>query len=337
MAWRLAADLTCRGARVRLAIDDARSLAWMAPDGAPGVEVGVWCEASATPPDVVVELFGGGLPEAAKEAAAGKARSVVVNLEHLSAEPYVARSHGLPSPVSLPSGSTLTTWFFYPGFSPPTGGLLREQDLPERKARFDRSTWLASHGVEASRGERRVSLFCYENEALPELLQELAREPTRLLLTAGPATEQVGHRLGSGLTLEHLRAVGLPALSQLDFDHLLWSCDLNFVRGEDSLVRAIWAGVPFVWQLYPQRDGAHAAKLEAFLDLFLVGANTVLASELRSVFRRWNGVGRSGRRLALPDMAAGAPWQRHCAAWCDNLASRADLTSSLMEFVESKR
>ena len=36
--------------------------------------------------------------------------------------------------------------------------------------------------------------------------------------------------------------VELPWLTQPDYDRLLWSADLNFVRGEDSLVRAIWAG-----------------------------------------------------------------------------------------------
>lgn len=337
VAWRLATDLARRGARVRLAIDDPRALAWMAPGGADGVQVRAWDEVPTTAPGVVVELFGGGLPAAAQEAAGRTPGSVCVNLEHLSAEPYVERSHGLRSPTSLPSGAPLATWFFYPGFTPRTGGLLREPDLLERRARFESTRWLASQGVEPSPGERRVSLFCYANEAIPELLQELVRAPTRLLMTKGPAIDQAFHRLGSGLAVEPLRGIALPALSQLDFDHLLWSCELNFVRGEDSLVRAIWAGAPFVWQLYPQLDGAHAAKLEAFLDLFLAGADTVLANELRFIFRRWNGVDRSGRPLALPDFTAGAPWQRHCAAWRETLASRTDLTSSVMEFVEAKR
>jgi len=50
------------------------------------------------------------------------------------------------------------------------------------------------------------------------------------------------------------------------FDEMLWACDLNFVRGEDSLVRALWAGQPLVWQIYPQHDDAHHGKLHAFLD-----------------------------------------------------------------------
>ena len=64
----------------------------------------------------------------------------------------------------------------------------------------------------------------------------------------------------------------LPWLTQPDYDHLLWACDLNFVRGEDSFVRAQWAGRPFVWQIYPQHDGAHARQARRLLDRMLAGA-----------------------------------------------------------------
>ena len=76
----------------------------------------------------------------------------------------------------------------------------------------------------------------------------------------------------------------MPALDQRDFDHLLWASDCNLVRGEDSLVRAIWAGKPFVWQIYPQDDDAHHAKLEAFLDMAQAPAS------LRQFHRVWNGL-----------------------------------------------
>ena len=338
VAWRLAADLARRGERVRLAIDDPRPLAWMAPGGAVGVEVGPWEGPAGTPPDVIVELFGAGLPEPVEETAAGATPPIlVVNLEHLSAESYVERSHGLPSPRVLSSGRTLTTWFYFPGFTSRTGGLLREAALLARRSAFDAEAWLASQGVRARDGERRVSLFCYPNEAIGALLESLADEPTLLLLTPGHAADQVADRLGSGMTLGRLRAARLRALSQLDFDHLLWSCAINFVRGEDSLVRAVWAGVPFVWQLYPQPDGAHAAKLDAFLDLFLAGADARLARSLRPLFARWNGIGAWTGALELPDAALGLAWLRHCRAWRDDLASRPDLATSLMEFAASKR
>jgi uncharacterized repeat protein (TIGR03837 family) len=338
VAWRLAAELARRGERVRLAIDDPRPLVWMAPGGAPGVEVGPWEAMAEAPADRVVELFGAGLPESAKEAAAAATPpTLVVNLEHLSAEAYVERSHGLPSPQVLASGRTLTTWFYFPGFTSRTGGLLRESDLLVRRSAFEAEAWLASLGIQVRDGERRVSLFCYPNEAVASLLEALATEPTLLLLTPGHAADQVAGQLGSGLARGGLRAVRLPALSQPDFDHLLWSCALNFVRGEDSLVRALWAGVPFVWQLYPQPDGAHAAKLDAFLDLFLAGADADLSRSLRRLFARWNGIGASSGPLELPEPALEFAWLRHCRARRDDLASRIDLATSLMEFAASKR
>jgi uncharacterized repeat protein (TIGR03837 family) len=260
-----------------------------------------------------------------------------VNLEHLSAEPYVERSHGLPSPSLLRSGRPLTTWFYYPGFTPRTGGLLREPDLLARRAGFDAPAWLASRGIELRAGERLASLFCYANGAVGELLAALSREPTLLLLTPGPAADQASACLGRGLTLGRLRGIRLPVLSQADFDGLLWSCAVNAVRGEDSAVRAMWAGAPFVWQLYPQADGAHERKLEAFLDLFLDGADAALARALRPLFRRWNGLGEAAAPLEFPDTTATSGWAAHCRAWRDRLASRTDLTTRLMEFAASKR
>ncbi len=337
VAWRLATDLARRGERVRLAIDDARALAWMAPDGTPGVAVVAWNAPPTAGPDAIVELFGAGLPDAVKEAAASaRPRPVIVNLEHLSAERYVERSHGLPSPVVLPSGSALTTWFWYPGFTTRTGGLLRESGLLARRASFDRAAWLQAQGIPIRPGERLASLFCYANDAVGELLQALSRQPTLLLLTPGPAADQAAARLGSRLTEGRLRALRLPPLSQVDFDHLLWSCAINFIRGEDSLVRALWAGAPFVWQLYPQADRAQDAKLEAFLDLFLAGAGPELGAALRRLFRAWNGGSEAGP-IELPEGSAAAAWERGCRGWRDRLASRQDLTTGLVELVASKR
>jgi uncharacterized repeat protein (TIGR03837 family) len=119
-----------------------------------------------------------------------------------------------------------------------------------------------------------LSLFCYEPPALPALLRELAagERPADLLVTSGRATAAM-HAALAQLAMAQpgwnahggLRLHWLPLLSQREYDHLLWSCDLNFVRGEDSIVRGLLAGVPCVWQLYPQDDGVQQAKLEAFL------------------------------------------------------------------------
>ncbi|KNZ31503.1 MAG: hypothetical protein AD742_15965 [Methylibium sp. NZG] len=354
VCWRLAADLAARGERVRLWADDVSALAWMAPHGAPGVSLQPWRVAASdaadalncdlTPGDVVVEAFGCDPPEAFVRRMAMQATAPVwINLEYLSAEPAAERHHGLPSPQLAGPGQGLTKWFFYPGFTATTGGLIREPGLIAHQQRFDATSWLHRQGISVQHGERRISLFCYDNPALPSLLDELAEAPTLLLVAAGHAARQVQQELGPALARGALRAVLLPLLTQQDFDALLWSCDLNFVRGEDSFVRAQWAGRPFVWQIYPQHDGAHEAKLGAFLDRFLrlvppnpTGADAFadngVASDIRTLWRRWNGL--SDADLALADPAR---WRRRCEAWRDSLLAQPDLTEQLIRFATEKR
>jgi uncharacterized repeat protein (TIGR03837 family) len=339
-SWRLAADLAGRGEAVRLAVDDARALAWMAPQGAKGVDVVAWDAATAIGSEVLVETFGSGWPDAvAAELAAGAARPVCVNVEHLSAEPYVERSHGLPSPRFTASGEPLPTWYFYPGFEPGTGGLLREPGVLERRHAWgdDASrAWLAARRIGQQAGERCVSLFCYPEAPVEALLEALSSAPTLLLLTPGAATDRALARLGPDRRLGRLRAVAMPPLSQADFDRLLWTGQLNVVRGEDSLVRAIWAGSPFVWQAYVQQDGVHRNKVEAFLDRFLAGAPADLADPVRRLFAAWNG-GAGGTTALNLDAIDFAAWAAHCRNWRDRLAVQPDLASALLAFVAARR
>jgi uncharacterized repeat protein (TIGR03837 family) len=313
VCWRLAAELATRGHAVRLWIDDPAPLQWMAPQGWPGVQVVHWSGAAPVlpPGEVLVEAFGCDPPAAfvAAFAAAPRARGrqpVWVNLEYLTAEKYAERNHGLPSPVSHGPGAGLVKHFFYPGFSERTGGLLREAELAKRQQVFERQPWLRSIGVDPRLPT--ISLFCYEPAPLPQLLAQLAAGsgPTQLLVTAGRAAAATRAALATLAQAPgwnaagHLRLHWLPLLSQREYDHLLWSCDFNFVRGEDSLVRALLAGVPFAWQLYPQDDFAHHTKLEAFL------AWLQPPPRLRDFFHAWNGVG-----TALPAALEAAAWKDH--------------------------
>jgi uncharacterized repeat protein (TIGR03837 family) len=299
--------------------------------------------ASLPPADVWVEAFGCQIaPEfiafgARQESAGGSnhsKRPVWINLEYLSAEPYVERLHGLPSPVLHGPASGWTKWFFYPGFTPATGGLLREDDLDARQASFDRRAWLARQGIDWQ-GERLVSLFCYEPPALAAWIARLrqAAGPTRLLVTAGRAAQAVQRVLEDEKPLrrtsnerEQLSISYLPYLSQSAYDELLWACDLNFVRGEDSLVRALWAGQPFVWHIYPQpEDDAHHAKLHAFLDWLRAPAS------LRAFHLGWNGIGTGD----LPDADLPA-WRDSVRAARQRLRAQAELCAQLIRFVAQK-
>lgn len=337
ICWRLSCQLAQRGARVRLWVDDPSALAWLAPAGCEDVSVVPWSDPAAVAraaaeaaPDVLVEAFGcDPAPELlARFAASGG--GAWINLEYLSAEPYVERLHGLPSPVFRGSGEGLTKHFFYPGFTPATGGLLREDDLPTRQAVFDRTAWLAARGF-PSHGERLVSLFCYEPPALPPLLEQLAAAPTpqRLLVTAGRATAAVqavwpaqsGERHGA------LSVSFLPLMSQRDYDELLWACDFNFVRGEDSVIRALWAGRAFAWQIYPQDDDVHHVKLDAFLDAMDA------PPAWREFHRAWNGVGDAP--LIWPDASAQDAWAIAAQRARDRLLTQDDLATQLARFVDA--
>ena len=352
VCWRLAADLARRGHRVRLWLDDASALAWMAPGGCAGVDVLQWAEPldlaqarlQAQPSDVLVEAFGCAV---AIEFIAACAHPVWlsgqkllwINLEYLSAEPYVRRCHALPSPVSHGPAAGATKWFFYPGFTPDTGGLPREPSLAARQAEFDADAWLAGRGLARHAGvrETRISLFCYEPQLLAALLAQLALrglhgEPVRLLVTAGRASASVraifdgDASLGALCKSRKLLSISyLGLLTQTDFDHLLWACDLNFVRGEDSLVRALWASRAFVWQAYPQGDAAHLPKVEALLDLLQAPPS------LRRFHQAWNGAAD-----ALPALEIES-WQRCAADARAQLLGQNDLVTQLLAFVASKQ
>jgi uncharacterized repeat protein (TIGR03837 family) len=283
--------------------------------GALGVTVLPW-PGPRDAADIVIEAFGCDLPQAYVDAMRAD-DPVWINLEYLSAEAYVERSHGLPSPRS----DGLRKWFFYPGFTAHTGGLLREPGLAARRVAFDRDAWLRARGVSRREGERVVTLFCYDNPALGALLAGLADAPTLLLLTPGPAQRQIP----PGMALPgHLRALALPWLDQDDFDHLLWSGDLNAVRGEDSFVRALWAGAPLLWQAYPQHDGAHAAKVEAAI------VELALPGDVAAAWRAWNGL---APWRGLPAFAA---WQQAIEAARGKLWRQEDLVTQLRHFASQR-
>ena len=326
VCWRLAAALGRRGQPVRLWIDDPAPLAWMAPGGAPGVTVVPWTEPAADlmPGAVVIEAFGCDPPAGFVARMAQRLPAPVwINLEYLSAEPYVERSHRLPSPQFSGPGAGLSKWFFYPGFTPATGGLLRDDTtVGDAEAR----AWLRQQGWGPAEGERLVVVFCYHNPALPGLLAVLADRPTRLLVPPGPAQAQ----LKEGPLPARLRWTALPHLPQPDFDRLLAASDLNLVRGEDSFVRAqVGARQPFLWQVYPQGDGAHAAKLEAFLDRYLAGAAPADAAAVRRAFRGFNGL--APLPAHLPEDSA---WRAIHLAWRAGLLAQDDLCTQLLRFVD---
>jgi len=340
VCWRLARQLAGEhGKTVRLWLDDLSSLKPMCPgfdtgmsrQTRDGVEICRWDDELLfdRPGDVVVEAFACSLPAGYLRAMAEMTpRPCWINLEYLSAEPWIDACHGMASPhPSLP----LVKYFYFPGFSPASGGLLRESGLLARRdADFNR------HHRD---GTLDISLFCYDAAPVGQLLDVLATSAseTRLHVAPGKPLAAVNSHLGGSgpWQVGAMRVLPFDFLPQEAFDRLLWRCDVNFVRGEDSFVRAQWAGKPFVWQIYPQEEQAHLVKLDAFLDRYTAGLSPAEAAVAVNVFRAWNSVG--DLHAAWPGfVAARAGIARHNRCWAGYLAESMDLSTGLVKFCASK-
>ena len=301
--------------------------------------------------DVVIEFFGCDIPPAYLAAMAARMPSPVwLNLEGLSAQEWVEGCHTLPSPHGQFS---LTKYFFFPGFTSQTGGLLREstllaqraifQDKPSVSAQFLRGLGLTT----AELASFKVSLFCYPHAPIADLFDvwQASDIPIICLVPEGVASDALQAYFGEEIALGTVQRRGaltvriLPFLAQPLYDQLLWSCDLNFVRGEDSFVRAQWANRPFIWHIYPQDQNLHHVKLDAFIARYGAGL-----ANLAGLFRCWNGAvpadpeteidWRSrweGCLTELPKIAQrNTQWQRH-------LLENGDLAENLMQFVARLR
>ena len=198
--------------------------------------------------------------------------------------------------------------------------------MAARQQAFDRAAWRRLHAPALPAQGLLLSLFCYEPAALPHLLQDLAGTPSHLLVAPGRPLKAVQQALATGIAPPSWTAQ--PATSQLGFDHMLWACDLNFVRGEDSLVRALWAGQALVWQIYPQDDNAHHAKLEAFLDMLQA------PESLRHFHRVWNGT-RPGPLPKL-DAATLALWGECVKSARQKFLTHSSLVDQLCQHVQQQ-
>ena len=315
-----------------------------AQEGAPGEPF-----SAAEIADIVIEFFACDIPPGYIAAMAQcKPQPVWLNLEGLSAEEWVEGCHTLPSPhPRLP----LTKYFFFPGFTSKTGGLLRESSLEQQRRQFQAdpvamAAFLAQFGVTASEmAASKVSLFCYPHAPVAALFEAWQGAPEAILclVPEGVAAEAIQAflsapaRAGAARTCGALTVRVLPFVAQPDYDKLLWACDVNFVRGEDSIVRAQWAGKPFVWHIYPQDDNLHHVKLRAFLQRYSDGIDS-----LTELCCHWNGASTNHEQAGWPDLwrqfQADAPTMACRAAdWQRKMLENGDLASNLIEFAASLR
>jgi uncharacterized repeat protein (TIGR03837 family) len=365
ICWRLARQWQQEhDIAVTLWVDDLCSFQRICPDVAVdvdmqqlgGVTVRYWRNqngvfSAGDIADIVIEFFACDIPPGYIAAMAEcNPRPVWLNLEGLTAEEWVEGCHTLPSPhPRLP----LTKHFFFPGFTSRTGGLLHESALEEQRQRFQSdqagmAAFLGRFGVTpAEMASLKVSLFCYPHAPVPALLDAWQGGDAAItcLVPEGVAREAIQAFLGVEAKPGAARTCGaltvrvLPFVAQPDYDRLLWACDLNFVRGEDSFVRAQWAEKPFIWHIYPQDENLHHKKLRAFLQRYAADIESLSAFSLY-----WNGAmaGSADEQANWP-----ALWRSlqgdmrriagRSADWLRQNLANGDLASNLLTFAASIR
>jgi uncharacterized repeat protein (TIGR03837 family) len=375
VCWRLSQQLATEyGMEVRMLVDDIVSLQHICPDidvglkvqNYQGVEVWQWVEPfpDLIPAEVVIEAFGCELPANYVEAMVStvprfsdrihdkcssgissnveQTKRIWVNLEYLSAEQWVEGCHGLASPhPRLP----LTKYFFFPGFTTATGGLLREAGLLTQRDALQRDPAALRYRFNlpaSDSAETVISLFCYDSAPVGNLLNAWVASTarvyclvpeSRILTQIANWAERPNLAVGDSIRRSSLTLRIIPFVPQEDYDRLLWTCDCNFVRGEDSFVRAQWAARPLVWQIYPQQDDAHRVKLDAFLDRYCQGLEESTTA-LRTFHQNWNNGGQLDwdsfwqHRTAL---------QHHAMTWAEQLAQTDDLAANLVRFCKNRQ
>ena len=300
---------------------------------------------AADRPDLVIEALACTIPQTYLQwMAAFTDKPLWLNLEYLSAEDWVHGCHALPSPhPQLP----LQKYFFFPGFTEQTGGLLREQGLVDSLVKLSDTPvlqlqfWQQLGLLDAMDYQQKISLFAYSQAGIQPWLEQLAgaTAKTLVLVPQGQLAidlTQLFSELKTG-RFDHksLSIRILDFMPQPMYDQLLACCDINFVRGEDSVIRAQWAGKPFIWQIYRQDEQAHLIKLAAFLHKYLQQASDEQKHCLKNLHMAWNLEQDISAEFALFSNFS-EQIQKHNKKWQEYLIQQQDLASNLVRFAENK-
>jgi uncharacterized repeat protein (TIGR03837 family) len=357
VCWRLARALSrlssssvnnveCDDSRIRLFCDDLNVLNVIthgdavAHGASLGVEVLPWSATEspailASVGDVVIEAFACHLPKPYVEAMVQKTfqkvsakQPIWINLEYLTAEAWADDMHLMPSPQN----NGLNKYFYFPGFTPKAGGVLLGDWDEVTSNSLNIPTSLSSAFESCRPKSKKVSIFNYKQAPLDAWLDsvnQVALEFGEMVDVFLCADQNVSTTTQAALSSvdSAVKLIQLPLIPQEDYDYLLSVCDINLVRGEDSFVRAQWAGKPFIWDIYPQSDLAHEVKLDAFLERYFEGGSAKLRAIGISAMK-WGSASDWWPHLNA--------WTSHSEVWRQKLMSLGHLEGKILDFVKSQ-
>jgi uncharacterized repeat protein (TIGR03837 family) len=311
---RLARALVlAHGCAVRLFCDDTSLLARFEPSPPVGLSFHDWAQQNAVQPaQGVVCGFGCTLDDAYLAALlAIKPQPAYLHLEYLSAEPWVQGTHGL---MSVHPRLLSRQRFCNPGFNEGTGGLLHEAPaFDDAKALATLALWGAAPSAQAL----RIFAFAYPTASWSTFIEAASRSEQAIhwVLPQGAAGDEL-HQTLQGQALH--RFTRLPYVSQAQFDAALRSCQVAWVRGEDSAVTALFTGLPMIWQLYPQDDGAETVKTLAYVDAVAKALPQADLSAWRGAMQAANGIQMETGAMHFEAFLSAARQVTHPALWAQH-------------------
>ena len=226
---------------------------------------------------VIIEAFGCQIPEEYIEIAYDNSE-LLINLEYLSAEDWIEDFHLQSSPLGR---GKLKKVFFMPGFTEKSGGVIADSNYLERiqKVLENKEFYEKKYLSDIEDRENKIvgTLFSYEKNFTP-LLEDLKKlDKDVVILAMGEKTQDSLRKILKNFSIEDFRnslKYGkieirfLNFLNQEEYEELINIVDFNFVRGEDSFIRAVLTGKPYMWHIYCQEEYAHMDKIEGFLDKY---------------------------------------------------------------------
>lgn len=230
--------------------------------------------------DLIIESFGCEIPKEYMDKALKNAK-LIINLEYFSAEKWVDDFHLQESFL----GGNLKKYFFIPGLSEKSGGILLDNEFLERKKKVEANKEYYLEKFEIKEKYDLIgSVFSYEKnfDSLIEELKKLDKKIILLILSEKTQKNFIKY-FDNGNNYDKIKFVKLPFFTYDKYEELLALCDFNLVRGEDSFVRALLLGKPFLWHIYPQDENTHIKKLESFLEKYCSNNK-----ELKQTFINYN-------------------------------------------------
>ena len=274
------------------------------------------------PADLVIETFACNIPEIYMDKAL-KTSKLMINLEYFSSEDWVDDFHLQESFL----GGNLKKYFFIPGLSEKSGGIILDKEFLDRKNKVqeNREYYLKQFNIDENY-DLIISVFSYEKnfDNFLKTLQKLDKKVLLLLLSEKTQKNFIKY-FDNNDYYDKIKAVKLPFFTYDKYEKLLALCDINLVRGEDSFVRALLLAKPFLWHIYPQDENAHIIKLESFLEKYCPNNK-----ELKETFINYN-INKDNFSYFFENLDK---IKKYNEKYADYLIENCNLMNKLINFIE---